>query len=138
MSLFQLTYISSVTPGSDPDVNQILATSRRNNDRDGLSGLLISDGKRFLQALEGEKEAISRTFDRIKADPRHRAVVTLSSREIAERQFGQWAMAWNRVSTADSGRTLADVVDLLTAEVGDANTQALFRGFARVERKFAA
>ena len=130
--MLQVTYISTARPELPVSaVDEILAASRRNNGSAGLTGLLLYDGYRFLQALEGEPALVSKTFDRIKADPRHRAVVMLSSRDITERAFGQWSMAAQRVAIA-SGATVPDLVDRLTEEVADRATRELFRSFARV------
>ena len=52
----------------------ILASSRRNNGVDGVSGLLWTNGERFVQLLEGPPESVELTFDRIRRDPRHRGV----------------------------------------------------------------
>lgn len=88
--------------------------SRRNNDGAGVTGLLYTDGMRFLQVLEGEQKAVSTTFERIQIDPRHHALVVLSDREIDERQFGKWAMAYQMRTDSDEtlnvklGRMLAD------------------------------
>lgn len=133
--MFQLTYISTARPDiGSRDVDQILAASRRRNDASGLTGLLIFDGVRFLQAIEGERDPLFATYERIKADRRHRAVVLLSSREVAAREFGDWAMAWNRVDRAAQGSSLAATVDALVLEVPDPNTRELFRSFARLNR----
>lgn len=66
-------YISSVKPGlANPiDPEAILTTSRRNNARDNVSGLLFFNGKRFLQALEGDDAMVDATYARIQRDPRH-------------------------------------------------------------------
>ncbi|NJC33231.1 hypothetical protein GGR88_000705 [Sphingomonas jejuensis] len=132
--MLQYCYISSARPGQPVDVDEILATSRRNNQQAGLSGLLIFDGRRFLQVLEGEGAAVRSTVERIQADPRHRAIVKLSERRIEAREFGDWAMACNRVADAGDSRNLASTVDALTEGVADANTRALFRSFARIDR----
>jgi hypothetical protein len=90
----QLLYISSAARASlEADMPAIVGQSVRNNRRAGVTGLLWSDGKRFLQVLEGEDAAVQATFDRIKADPRHRAVVVLHDRTVAAREFGEWSMA---------------------------------------------
>jgi len=130
--MLQLTYISTATAGmTEPQVADILALSRRNNAADEVTGLLLYDGYRFLQALEGPADAVNRVYERVKADPRHRAVVLLSSRTVDTRLFGNWAMAAERVAVG-RGATVADLVDDLTADVADRTTQALFRSFARV------
>ncbi|MEG3085759.1 BLUF domain-containing protein [Sphingomonas sp. PB4P5] len=92
--LRQLLYVSSSNPkGAKIDVPQVVEQSRHNNALDGVTGLLWSDGKRFLQVLEGPADSVSSTFARIKADPRHHAIVVLHERDIAAREFGGWTMA---------------------------------------------
>lgn len=133
--MYQLTYISTMSAGlSQEDFEQILLTSRRNNKRDSLTGLLICDGRRFLQALEGHKSLVDATFTRIKADTRHRATLVLSQREIMCREFGKWDMAAHWSGPSGPRLSLVEAVDAMTAEVPDKNTQALFRSFARIER----
>ena len=130
--MLQLTYISTATPGMNQAmVDEILETSRRNNHADAVTGLLLYDGYRFLQALEGEEAAVRRVYERVKADPRHRAVVQLSAAVVDARAFGDWSMAAQRVAVGQ-GTTVGELVDRLTADIPDANMRALFRGFARV------
>lgn len=130
--MLQLLYISSVTKdASDQLVAEILATSRRNNATAGVTGLLLYDGKRFLQALEGSETAVSTTYERIKRDTRHRGIVLLSSKVVETRSFGEWSMAAEKIAQA-AGATIPVIVDQLTAGVADANTRELIRGFARV------
>ena len=129
--MLQLVYISSAHPAGTGDVASILQVSRRNNVRDGLSGLLYADGRRFLQVLEGEPEAVETAFARISADPRHRAVVVLSRREIAVREFGDWAMA-HRAPGEDADAFIARI-DALSGKASP-DVQATFASFARLRR----
>lgn len=136
--MHQLVYISTARAGiTDADVDAILATSRHNNRRDEITGLLVHDGKRFLQALEGYGPLVEAAFTRIKADPRHRAAVMLSFREVADRQFGTWDMACQRVSSAPAGGSLGDTVDALVAEVTNPSIRVQFSGFARIRQQAA-
>ncbi len=64
----------------------------RNNARSGLSGALALDDLWFLQALEGERASVWRTFRTILEDARHDDVVLVASMPIASRMFGDWAM----------------------------------------------
>ncbi len=130
--MLQLTYISSALRTVDHrEVDAILGTSRRNNGAAGVTGLLLYDGRRFLQALEGDALLVNQTYERIKADPRHRGIVLLSSKDVATRSFGDWSMAGQKVAEAQ-GSDIATLVDQLTANVDDANVRETFRGFARV------
>jgi transposase len=133
--MLQLVYISTPRgPVTVAALQQILSVSRRNNARDGITGLLFFDGTRFLQALEGEPAAVETAFERIRADPRHKGVVTLSKREVEEREFGQWAMA-SRTAVEGESEMLRRVADL----VADASpaVQATFTSFAQVRKKAA-
>lgn len=123
----QIVYISSAV-GSAP-TEAILAVSRANNRRDGLTGLLYADGRRFLQALEGEDEVLTAALHRIRADPRHRAVVILSERDIAAREFGEWAMA-EPVADADAAAFVARVEQLVANATP--SVRATFESFVRL------
>ena len=128
--MHQLLYISTVSPGATIAIDDILRASQRNNARDGITGLLFYNGKRFLQALEGSDEAIARTIGRIRADPRHRAIVILSERTVATREFGNWAMA--DASAGDEGEMLARVADLVSR--ASPTVRATFNSYARIRR----
>lgn len=91
----QILYASlnARSDGKPADSQAILEQSRHNNAIDGITGLLWTDGHRFLQIIEGDDEAVDACFARIRADPRHRAIVTIVDRPITTREFGYWAMA---------------------------------------------
>lgn len=127
--MLQLVYIS--TAAKDAVCADILRTSRRNNGRDGITGLLYADGVRFLQALEGPEEAVEAAYARIKTDPRHKAQVVLSRREVEAREFGNWEMAERRPS--QHGEAFIYRVEGLTAGASP-NVRATFDSFMRVKR----
>lgn len=128
----QLIYVSSVAPGAAPvDVAEILAVSRRNNRRAGLTGMLYADPRRFLQVIEGEARDVEATFARISADPRHRAIVVLSRREIKEREFGAWEMA-HAAPGHDADALMAQVEALAAA--ASPSVRATFTGFVEARR----
>jgi hypothetical protein len=133
--MLQLVYISTPRgPVTVAALQQILSVSRRNNARDGITGLLFYDGARFLQALEGEADVVTTAFERIRADPKHMAVVILSKREIEAREFGPWSMA-SRTAVEGESEMLKRVSEL----VADASptVQATFNSFAQVRKRAA-
>ena len=76
------------------EIRRILAISRHNNQRDGVTGgLLFSDGC-FAQVLEGPLTAVETTFERIQCDGRHSEVTVIQSGAIDERGFPDWSMAF--------------------------------------------
>jgi len=130
--LLQLVYVSSARPDAGTvDPAAILNSSRRNNTRDGITGLLYSDHKRFLQALEGPEDRVEEAFARISGDARHRAVVVLSRRFIDAREFGDWAMA-HQSSPADRDAFVARVSRMVAK--ASPNVRATFESFAKVRR----
>ncbi|WP_242146595.1 BLUF domain-containing protein [Sphingomonas sp. BAUL-RG-20F-R05-02] len=130
--MLQLIYISTATPAMrEPELTRILSASRRNNARDGISGLLFFNGRRFLQALEGPAAVVETAIARIKADDRHAAVVTLSRREVDTREFGDWAMASLGAGEA-AGQAAIDRVDALTIDASP-SVRAQFTSFARLQ-----
>jgi Sensors of blue-light using FAD len=92
MSLMQLYYASTPFGFTNPLLNQILSASRRNNARNDITGALICRADLYLQVLEGPRNAVTATFQRILADDRHFDVALISSGDIAERMFPQWHM----------------------------------------------
>lgn len=88
--------VNARTGGQPADVIGILEQSRHNNALDGITGLLWTDGERFLQVLEGDDEAVDACYARIRADTRHRAIVTIVEQTVERRAFGYWAMAHKR------------------------------------------
>ncbi len=90
------------------EVRQILAVSRVNNARDGITGGLLFSQGCFAQVLEGPQAAIEATFERIQGDARHGEVVVLQCGPVAERDFPDWSMAF--AGDAVDGDPLAAVV----------------------------
>ena len=95
--LRQLLYVSrACPPEARVELDPIYESSRHNNALDGVTGLLFSDGYRFVQVLEGPDEAVAATMARIAADARHRAIEIVWDVDVPAREFGQWSMADRR------------------------------------------
>jgi hypothetical protein len=108
MSITRLIYYSEnqIVRGDVSVLGQlggILRSANRNNRASGLTGALIFDELWFIQTLEGNREAVWRTFQRICEDERHANVVLVEMREVEDRRFGNW---WMGFATRD-GRTEA-------------------------------
>ena len=57
--LYELLYVSSIAPESEVNiVGQIAREARAKNARQGITGLLVFDGERFCQHLEGSSAPI--------------------------------------------------------------------------------
>lgn len=95
MFLVRLVYASRLdkdTPVSE--IRQILDKSRKNNEKDGITGVLCFNSKYFLQCLEGPRDAVNRAYNRIGRDPRHTDLALLSFDDIVARDFDDWSMGY--------------------------------------------
>ena len=91
--LIQLTYASRTAGILGPgDVQDILQSSKRNNQGLGVTGALCLANGIFLQQLEGDRLAVNTLYHRILKDPRHKDPAVLDFSEIVSRQFGDWTM----------------------------------------------
>ena len=104
MPITRLTYYSQnhIDPQTAPPVrmlSSILSASNRNNKPLGLTGALIFDNQWFMQVLEGEREKVWRTFERISEDERHTDMIVAEVVESDSRTFGNW---WMGLATRNS------------------------------------
>ena len=98
-TLFCLVYVSSaVDLFSTEDLVALLETSRRNNTRDGVTGMLLYKAGNFMQVLEGEEDKVRTVHERIERDPRHRGLITLLEQRSDARQFGGWSMGFRNLA----------------------------------------
>ena len=107
--LTQYLYISTAPSLPREEVDAILAASARNNPARGITGLLLFNGRNFLQLLEGESGAVEGLMQTITADPRHSGVSVLDRRGISERTCPDWAM--KRVMIAESIESRRDMLE---------------------------
>jgi len=70
----------------------IVATSLRNNARDGITGFLHSEQDHFLQYLEGPHDAVMTKLAKIQKDPRHYNFMILADGTTDERLYPGWDM----------------------------------------------
>lgn len=91
--LVRLLYASkAVDDFSQEELLKILSQSKAHNPGSGITGVLCSSGRIFLQVLEGGRMQVNALYNHIAADLRHQDVVILSYEEISERKFASWSM----------------------------------------------
>jgi len=94
-SLFQIVYTSTATESlSSSELKNLLKGSVQRNTRAHITGLLLYKDGTFMQALEGEGQAVIALFSKIIRDPRHHHVVPLTHGQIKRRDFSNSAMAF--------------------------------------------
>ena len=140
--LFRLVYCSRNSilvqqDASHSEVANILASSRVNNARAGVTGALLYSNGCFAQVLEGGLDSVQQTFERIQRDQRHKDVVVLDARQVEERLFGAWDMAL--AESAEPMKARSILGRALTQENSDAGNTvvALLDALVRRERDWA-
>ncbi|MFZ6799271.1 BLUF domain-containing protein [Undibacterium sp. Di24W] len=101
MSLLQLIYASDLSGSNESELSTILSASVRNNEKNGITGMLVYKNGRFLQVLEGKKENVLETYGRIGKDPRHQSIVLLLKDAIESRDFKDWSMGFKKLLDSD-------------------------------------
>lgn len=95
MPLRSLVYCSEAVPGLT--VNQIDDLTRdaaAHNLIAGVTGVLLSDGRQFLQYIEGPEDGMELTYFRIMNSRSHREIVELGHSRGRVRRFPYWSMRW--------------------------------------------
>lgn len=99
--LIRIVYISRATfatstaaDGVEPTVSRILSTSRVNNRKNGLVGMLYYGDGCFFQCLEGETSKVQALYKTLLKDPRHKDLKILASEPIKRLSFPDWSMKY--------------------------------------------
>jgi len=92
--IYHLLYISEKSKNFDEknDLEKILQSSHIHNEKYNITGVLITRNQFFIQVLEGKKEDVETTFNRITPDSRHKKVKTLLTYQDQSRIFPNWVM----------------------------------------------
>ncbi|RZK54618.1 MAG: BLUF domain-containing protein, partial [Hymenobacter sp.] len=76
----------------------LLTQARLHNAAHGITGVLLYGNDQFFQVMEGEATTVQALYERIQQDPRHGSVTTFADKDIAERAFPEWSMAFNTLT----------------------------------------
>lgn len=91
--LHEILYCSMLTQSLPPQtVGQIVSRARTQNARHNITGLLVFDGMRFCQHLEGPADAVDELMKRIKEDPRHVDVKVVYEAPLSVRRYSGFGM----------------------------------------------
>jgi hypothetical protein len=109
--LQHFVYTSRLAPGEGATtVASILEVSRARNRERGLSGILVFDGERFAQWLEGPPDQVLALAARLEVDPRHVEMRVLHAgvRAATERLAKVWRAGYADPSDIDALEAAAD------------------------------
>lgn len=112
-----LIYVSDARPGLDAeDLDRIRHAARNLNVLDGITGLLVYNGERFMQVVEGTGEAVEDLLGRLRRDPRHANLWVRWDGIVPEKSFPDWSMEVVMVS-AGGEDARADVAPALPDDI---------------------
>ncbi len=95
MHLTRITYCSEIVNNiGSQELSDILDVSRRNNEKNAVTGALLFNSDFFLQCLEGSRAAVNSVYCRICCDKRHHNVQIMTYGETSRRLFAGWDMAY--------------------------------------------
>lgn len=135
-----LLYVSRIGLGvSDDDYRTILATSRANNPRRQITGVLCAGSGHFMQVLEGPQKNVMELYTQILDDPRHFDCMLLGVNYLRKRLFSDWVMGYISNPTAVMEARRKELLEECKAESDDNKPVRIMRGFvAQLERQEVA
>ncbi len=88
----RIIYYSRSVLDADPEqrkeqIAQLIRTSRRQNEFSLMTSILVHEKGWFTQMLEGDRDALNQTFNRIMQDSRHKDVRIVEWREVPRREL---------------------------------------------------
>jgi Sensors of blue-light using FAD len=94
--MISITYVSAaVVPFNETTLLDLVGQCQRNNERLGITGILVYSDGNFMQVIEGADLVTHALYARIELDVRHRAVTPVAQQLIDVREFQGWSMAYN-------------------------------------------
>ncbi len=104
MPVRAVAYVSEAPDLDSRKVDQIVADASAFNMRVGVTGVLLFDGTRFLQYIEGPEDGLGVALQRVYGATSHENVIELNRGRVERRQFPFWSMHWIRVEQMALGK----------------------------------
>lgn len=116
--IYTLVYISFAAGGlREKELSEILEASRRNNQKRGITGLLLYAEGNIIQVLEGNQEEVEALYEKIGLDERHERITRLFAGHSETRLFSEWSMAYKRLSLNTIKEILPRMDEMLAGDI---------------------
>ena len=94
--MIHLVYMSVAAQDiDDRELRTMLDKYRHYNTARGITGMLFYSNGHIAQILEGEANVVEPLYEKISRDTRHINVVKLAHKNIEQRSFAEWSMAFH-------------------------------------------
>ncbi len=112
MPIRAVVYVSEAGPAVAGDVRAlgngkldwVVDDAARFNRDAGVTGVLLFDGERFLQYMEGPEDGLSVAYSRVLSASSHNGIVELQRGRVGQRRLPFWPMRWLPVEPAELKR----------------------------------
>ena len=133
--MHHIVYMSRATKHlSSNELYKLCHQSANHNRDNSITGLLIYDGYRYMQLIEGKRGSVEGLMSRISSDGRHDHITYLSDTDVANRSFTGWALTClGFQENSTSAKLLADV-KYKVRHMGNKDLMAAFIGFAALAK----
>ncbi|AWH48571.1 blue light sensor protein [Stenotrophomonas sp. SAU14A_NAIMI4_5] len=109
MPIRAVVYVSEAVPGvansgsgvPSQKLEELVQDAARFNRDAGVTGVLLFDGTRFLQYLEGPEDGLAVAYSRVLGSESHTGVVELQRGRVGQRRLPFWPMRWLPVERQD-------------------------------------
>ena len=99
--MIRIVYVSTAAMDlGEADLGALLALAQARNQKQRITGLLVYNGRNFMQALEGKADDVADVMTSISQDKRHTGVIVISKQTIPHRSFPDWSMHLTRAQCA--------------------------------------
>jgi len=75
-------------------LEELVNDAARFNKDAGVTGVLLFDGTRFLQYLEGPEDGLAVAYSRVLGSQSHSGIVELQRGRVGQRRLPFWPMRW--------------------------------------------
>lgn len=98
----QIIYTSSACPDfTANDMRNIAIKASTQNEKLGITGILLFIDGGILQVLEGDKDIVQPLYEKIANDVAHTNLTKLIDHTTPRREFPQWSMGFRMVEDSD-------------------------------------
>ncbi|MDP3309566.1 MAG: BLUF domain-containing protein [Polaromonas sp.] len=101
--MHEVIYVSTLAPDEPTSVvADIVGKARLHNPWMGITGLLIFDGMRFCEQMEGSQKAVLEQLERIRLDTRHVDLRVVHQGPLAARRFRRFSLGYTTLDDDDA------------------------------------
>ncbi|MBO6879639.1 BLUF domain-containing protein [Winogradskyella sp.] len=114
------------------DIELMLMKAKRKNKRLKITGCIVYADNKFIQLIQGPKDAIIDLYKEIKADKRHFKVTTLLEQSTEQKIWSDWSMAMldfsgNAKQVMNSRILLESYLENVTPKEKESDSYKVFR-----------